>query len=78
MDVFDEDLLLLWSSLSETNVRYLMVGGFAVTMHGYARGTEDIDIWVKDDLENRRNLGKTMKVFGYKDLSWEEMQFVPG
>ena len=78
MDVFDEDLLLFWKSLSESNVKYLMVGGFAVTMHGYTRGTEDIDIWVKDDLENRRNLGKAMKVFGYENLSWEELQFVPG
>lgn len=55
-----------------------MVGGFAVTMHSYTRTTADIDIWVKEEIENRKNLGKTMEVFGYKDLSWEEIQFVPG
>ncbi len=78
MDIFDEDVLLFWKSLSENDVKYLMVGGFAVAMHGYTRGTEDIDIWIKDNTENRRNLGSAMKVFGYEDLSWEEIQFVPG
>jgi len=78
MDIFDEDLLLFWKSLSDNDVRYLMVGGFAVTMHGYTRATDDIDIWIKDDIKNRQNLGKAMSVFGYGELSWEDLQFVPG
>ena len=78
MDVFDEDLLSFWKSLSDNQVTYLMVGGFAVTMHGYARSTEDVDIWIKDDQENRVRLGKAMAIYGYDELPWEEMQFVPG
>lgn len=78
MDVFDEDLLSFWKSLADNQVTYLMVGGFAVTMHGYARSTEDVDIWIKDDQENRVRLGKAMVIYGYDELSWEEMQFVPG
>ena len=78
MDIFDEDLLRFWKALSDNNVEYMMVGGFAVNMHGYTRATEDIDIWIKDDLENRRNLGNAMAVFGYEAISWEEIQFVPG
>lgn len=78
MDVFDEDLLSFWKSLADNQVTYLMVGGFAVTMHGYARSTEDVDIWIKDDQENRVRLGKAMAIYGYDELSWEEMQFVPG
>ncbi len=78
MDVFDEDLLSFWKSLADNQVTYLMVGGFAVTMHGYARSTEDVDIWIKDDQENRVRLGKAMVIYDYDELSWEEMQFVPG
>ena len=78
MDVFDEDLLSFWKSLADNQVTYLMVGGFAVTMHGYARSTEDVDIWINDDQENRVRLGKAMAIYGYDELSWEEMQFVPG
>jgi hypothetical protein len=78
MDIFDEDLLRFWKALSDSNVEYLMVGGFAVNMHGYSRTTKDIDIWIKDEIQNRRNLGNAMKIYGYEDLSWEEMQFIPG
>jgi len=78
MDVFDKDLLLFWKLLTDNQVAYIMVGGFAVAMHGYARSTEDVDIWIKDDVENRANLGKTMAAYGYGELSWEDIQFVPG
>lgn len=78
MDLLDEELLKFWRSLNDNNVRYIMVGGFAVNMHGYTRATEDIDILIEDSLSNRRNLGKALEIFGYGSLSWEEIQFVPG
>ena len=78
MDIFDEDLISFWNSLAVSDVLYIMFGGFAVNMHGYLRATQDVDIWIKDEAANRVNLGKAMKVFGYEDLDWEDMQFVPG
>jgi hypothetical protein len=33
---------------------------------------------LKDDVKNRRNLGKALKQFGYGDLAWDDLQFVPG
>ena len=69
MDIFDEDLLKFWRALNANNVNYIMVGGFAVNMHGYTRSTDDIDVWIKDDKENRKNLGKAMSEFGYESLS---------
>lgn len=30
--------------LNEHNVRYLVVGGYAVAVHGYPRYTKDLDI----------------------------------
>ncbi len=78
MDVLDEELLKFWRSLNENNVLYIMVGGFAVNMHGYTRATDDIDIWIEDSLQNRRNLGKALAIFGYAAIAWEEIQFVPG
>ena len=78
MDIFDEDLISFWNSLAESKVLYIMVGGFAVNMHGYLRSTQDVDIWIKDEPDNRVKLGKAMKIFGYESLNWKEMQFVPG
>ena len=34
-------------SLNDKNVRYLVVGGYAVALHGHPRYTKDIDIWVE-------------------------------
>lgn len=32
--------------LAEHEVRYLLIGGYAVAHHGYVRGTADMDLWV--------------------------------
>ncbi len=33
--------------LDENNVRYLLVGGYAVALHGYPRYTKDLDVWIE-------------------------------
>jgi hypothetical protein len=68
MVVYDKDLLDFWISLINNNVEFLMVGGFAVNMHGYTRATKDVDIWIKDNLQNRINLGKSLAYLGYMSL----------
>lgn len=78
MDILDEDLLNFWRSLSVNKVAYMMIGGFAVNMHGYSRATKDVDIWIRDDAENRRRLGVAMQIYGYEDIAWESFQFIPG
>ena len=79
MDVYNDSLLLFWESLNRNQVAYIMVGGFAVNMHGYMRATKDADMWIKDSLENRQNLRKAFVELGYGDYeSLETMQFVPG
>ena len=77
MDILDESLLKFWKLLNQHNVLYIMVGGFAVNMHGYTRSTNDIDIWLKDNVPNRQNFGKVMDLLGYAGMTWEKIQFVP-
>lgn len=79
MDVMDDALLRFWQALNKNNVIYIMVGGFAVSMNGYIRATKDSDLWLKDTLENRKNLRKTFVECGYGDFpSFETAPFVPG
>jgi len=78
MDILDETLLEFWKSLNQHKVLYIMVGGFAVNMHGFTRYTNDINLWLKDTKINRQNFGKAMAPLGYNGLTWEEIQFVPG
>ncbi|HXS57618.1 MAG TPA: DUF6036 family nucleotidyltransferase [Hanamia sp.] len=78
MDIFDTDLINFWKSLNEFNVKYIMIGGFAVNLHGFSRATNDIDLWLKDEVNNKKNLGKALEQFGYGELSFEDLDFVPG
>lgn len=74
----DENLLDFWRWLNHFNVRYIMVGGVAVNLHGYSRTTEDIDIWINDTKANRKQLGSAFAKFGYDELDLEDFQFLPG
>jgi len=53
--------------LKEHDVRYLLIGGYAVGYHGYARATDDMDIWVAIHPENARQLVLAMQAFGLAD-----------
>jgi predicted nucleotidyltransferase len=57
--------------LNEHEVRYLLIGGYAVGYHGYARATEDMDIWVATHPDNAQKLVSVLKKFGFDspDLS---------
>jgi hypothetical protein len=51
----------------------------ATNLHGYHRTTDDIDVWINDTLENRKNLRKSFQEYGLGDLeALERMQFIPG
>lgn len=53
--------------LKEHEVRYLLIGGYAVGYHGYARATEDMDIWVAIHPENAQKIVSALKSFGFDD-----------
>lgn len=79
MDVLDEELTKFWKTLNQNSVRYIMVGGFATRFHGFNRSTDDLDMWLDDTSENRKNLRISFQTLGYGDFpSLETMQFVPG
>jgi len=79
VDIFDEEILNFWKALQDNNVQYIMVGGYAINLHGYQRFTGDMDIWIKDSLENRKALRKAFLSCNMGDYPMiEYMQFVPG
>jgi len=79
MDIFDKEILCFWNFLNQYNVRYIMVGGIATNLHGYQRNTNDIDIWIEDTPENRKNMRWAFKAYGMGDFEMmERIQFVPG
>jgi predicted nucleotidyltransferase len=72
------DIIDLWKSLHDNDVRYLTIGGFAVNYYGYNRTTGDIDILIEDTLDNRRKLRKTLHEIGIGDFPQiESRQLIP-
>jgi hypothetical protein len=59
------DLLALFNS---HKVEYLIVGGYALGFHGAPRFTGDIDILVKPDPENAKNILQALDEFGFGSL----------
>ena len=46
-------------------VEYLLVGGYAVSYHGYPRATADMDIWIAIQKENAEKLVAVLREFGF-------------
>ncbi len=61
--------------LNEHNVRYLVVGGYAVAFHGHPRYTKDIDLWVGNDPANAASMIRVLNAFGFSSLGLSEADF---
>lgn len=78
MDVFDDEILKFWKALIENKVKFIMIGGVATNLHGFHRTTEDIDVWIKDDFKNRKNLRRAFVSYGLGDFELlETIEFIP-
>jgi hypothetical protein len=51
--------------LNSNNVDYLLIGGYAVNIHGYVRMTNDIDVWVRPTTPNAERVVRALNEFGY-------------
>jgi hypothetical protein len=47
------------------HVEYLLVGGYAVGIHGYPRPTGDMDIWIAATIENACKVSQALRDFGF-------------
>lgn len=55
------DLLKLFN---DNNVRYLVIGGYALIQYAEPRFTEDLDLWISTDSENAGAVFNALKEFG--------------
>lgn len=68
MDTRSDEFFKLIKTLELFEVKYLIIGGFAVNHYGYNRTTGDLDIYLKDTKENRRNLIRALKEMEYGEF----------
>ena len=61
--------------LNKHSVKYLVVGGYAVAIHGYPRYTKDLDVWIALSEENADKILKTLDDFGFGKLKLTSEDF---
>jgi hypothetical protein len=48
----------------DEEVEFLVIGGWAVALHGYLRGTDDLDVFVRPSPENAGRVFRALQQFG--------------
>lgn len=66
--VFTRDILDFMRALEHHRVRYLLIGGYAVTFHGHSRYTADIDFAYAVDPANAARLFLALQEFWGGDV----------
>ena len=67
-----EGFLKLCEALNREGVKYVVIGGFAVFLHGFPRFTEDINFFIDPSPENISKLKKALSSI-YDDPSIDEL-----
>jgi len=75
-NIFNSDFRDFLSALNQEEVRYILVGGYSVILHGYSRTTGDMDIWVERNVENYKKIKAAFRVFGMPVFDMTEENFL--
>jgi hypothetical protein len=67
MDLENDEFKLFAEHAMLNELRYLVIGGFAMYLNGLARNTEDVDIWIDPTEPNGRRFTNTLLGMGYTD-----------
>lgn len=54
----------LLSAFRDAEARFLVVGGYAVGIHGRPRATKDLDVWVEANATNAPHVMRALTAFG--------------
>ena len=70
--MLNQDFKEFIQSLNDNHVRYLVIGAYAVALHGYPRYTKDIDIWIDMSPANAANMVSALAQFGFVALGLKD------
>jgi predicted nucleotidyltransferase len=74
--VLNPDFKEFLQLLNVHEVRYLIVGGYAVAFHGHPRYTKDLDVWLWVDPTNSKKIVSALNDFGFDSLGLTEQDFL--
>ena len=75
-NIFNPDFQDFIKALNDSKVDYILVGGYAVILHGHSRTTGDMDIWVRKTKENYLRIIRAFDEFGMPLFDMTEKNFL--
>lgn len=67
MDILNPEFLLFLRCAQQNNLRYMLIGGYAVNYYGYNRNTDDMDVWIAPTNENKKAFIDTLLCMNYSE-----------
>jgi len=65
---FEKDILEFLELCNKYEVKYLVIGGYAVSIHGHPRSTKDIDVCIEMSEVNALKMVEVINDFGFSSL----------
>jgi hypothetical protein len=72
----NRDFHELLECFARNDVRYLIIGGWALAAHGVQRMTKDIDVWVLPESGNASAVMTELREFGFVESDLAEEDFM--
>lgn len=76
MDIFTKDFVEFIECCAAREVKFLIVGGYALAAHGHPRATKDLDLWVLISEDNSERLVAALEDFGMGSVGLEPTDFL--
>ncbi len=73
--LFNEDYREMIECLQREGVDFMLVGGYAVALHGWPRMTFDIDFWILPNPRNASAVMRALRAFGAPLMDLREEDF---
>jgi predicted nucleotidyltransferase len=75
-NIFNQDFRDFIQELNGAGVKYILIGGYSVILHGYSRTTGDMDIWVDRTADNYKKIKFAFGKFGMPLFDMTEDNFL--
>ncbi len=72
----EKDILEFLALCNKHSIKYLVIGGYAVSIHGYPRYTKDIDVCIEMSNINASKMIDVIKDFGFGSLNLNKEDFL--
>ncbi len=73
----NKDFMRLLRVFAKVDVRYLLVGAFAVEYHGQPRTTRHMDLWLDDSAESMERAYRALSEFGVPAIAIDHLNAAP-